>query len=275
MSQHRSADGARFGEHQTEGLGNHEIGAEGAQRSARLGDDTRVRQRAQPLDPVEALRRQILVAGVADTQAQLRHAPAQRAERIERELESLVGRGEEHQLVGIDGRAVGHQAVIDRVVDAVHGEALAAADARHGRGDSLPLVFRHAHDLRLQAAQRVRGSQEPARARRARLDAIVQPQPRAGARLQRRDPGERPRIAQHHHVADGLEVPRCAVTPRILAAVVLADPGVEAFRDAYHARLGAGEPRGAQAVGVVRARTQRIEEQHRQHARLAWPEAVL
>src|SRR5207302_1025310 len=80
VRQHRSTYRPGLGKHQPESLRDHEVGAEGAQRRACLGDDPLVRQRPEPLDSNEPRLRVLPVAGVGDAQPQVWYAAAQGTE---------------------------------------------------------------------------------------------------------------------------------------------------------------------------------------------------
>ncbi len=84
-----------------------------------------------------------LITGVTDHEPQIRHPPPQGAKRIERELETLVGRGEEHELAGVDGRAIRNESIVYRVLDRDSPDLFANPHAAEDGFHPAPLRVRH------------------------------------------------------------------------------------------------------------------------------------
>src|SRR6185437_6202081 len=144
-----------------------------AERGPDLRVDTLLRLGAEPLNPGEAGRFTVPVAGIADTEIYLRQCAADCAECVERVSEPFIGRGEKDQLVAIDGSAVGSQLIGDRVVDGAGGHLVPDTDLPQCRFHVAPLGIRYAHDPDSHLAQQGSCRGEPATAFGARADEIV------------------------------------------------------------------------------------------------------
>src|ERR1700674_4845615 len=109
------------------------------------------------------------------------------------------------------------------------------------------------------------GAGQPARAPRARIQLVVQPQVRAGVGVARAYQRQRARVPGHDHAGGGGDAPGAGRAAPGLGAVVLYHERLQRIGHACQGRLAPAHGLSAQGARVVRLPTHRIVEQDRAH----------
>src|SRR5579862_446238 len=217
----------RLCEHESEGLGNDEVGTESAQCAANFPVHALLWLRAEELDARASRAAVRLVAGVTDDQTQIGHLALQGAEGIQSEGEPFVRRGEKNQLALIDRRAVRSDRIVHGVVDGERTRSAADAETLQGRLDAGALCIRHTHGRHGELTEELRDRGQGAGAFRARMNPVMQPQVNACLRILLAQLRQRPWVAVDYEARDAGQSLRAAVAPEVLGAVVLDHPGTE------------------------------------------------